>query len=216
MTDQSPTGKRIPANEFSQLLRQHDQARLQATHLIEDAQQKAHRLVEDAESKVAQHQDSMRDLSTRQLRQFIDEDSLRRHAQGFVSILSEVRKIRREHNEMIPWVEELVSTAMRKIIADFDAIELVARMVAQAVLELQQLQNVRLTVHPSCLHMARAAKEDYPEFMLAISQISPNPNLKVDEYQLSCTIGSAKISVSAYEKEVLKVFRQSNTVQVED
>lgn len=118
--------------------------------------------------------------------------------------------MRREHKELLPWIEQLVSVTLRKILARFDEPELIAQMVGAALQEMHQSQMVQMHVHPSRVVAANAARDNYPDLMGAVDQINADPQIDPDEYQLNCEIGSATISIEALEQEIFKVLEDQD------
>lgn len=210
--DQRPNGRRIPAFEFQEALENKMKTQSQAKQIIQMARQQAQSILKDAEVAAATQHRELESLTNKELRSFIDEDRLKRHAKTFVKALSEISTIRKSHAEMTPWLIDLVYVSLRRIIGEIEAKEVTARMVRQGIRELHESQNVKLWVHPDTFDAASVAKESHPEMMASITNISTDTQLPPGTLKLTCDIGSVSLSVDARLQRILEAIEDSSAL----
>lgn len=208
-----PKGTRIPASRFSASLKDTRNAETHASRLIEEAKQQAREIVAEAKREAAENNKKLEELSASELRKFIDEDTLRRHAKTFITLLSEVHAFRKKGANAAPWIAELVSTSIKRVLGDMDISEVTARAVRQGIRELHDRQDVKLAVHPDTLEAAQRAKQEYPDLFSAITEIAEDPAIEPDVLNLSCKIGINPISVSGRFESILEIIRTSPHLQ---
>lgn len=203
-----PKARRIPSDEFQTFVQNANAAKNRAQSLIENAKREARRIVADAEAKTRDFEA----LTNKELRSFIDEDRLKRHAKTFIKALSTINTMRKSHEAMTPWLIELVDTSVHRIIGEMDSAETTARIVKQGVRDLQDAEEVQLTVHPNTLDHAKSVKDTYPDMLAAVQKIATNPELDQDVFRLTCHVGSLDLSVDARLDRILELIKTSPTV----
>lgn len=195
--------ERLSPQDFEALKKRSDTALSQADRVLQDAKAEAERIIDEARTASAAQHKKLTELSKAELRQFIDEDAIRRHAQSFVALLTEINRIKRNYASLTPWLIDLVETAVHKILGEIDVAEQTARIVGQAASELSMSHELTLRIAPEDHDKVMEARKRYPSLMGAISEVISDAGVPPEQMTLQCQAGEVTTSVTAHISAIL-------------
>lgn len=186
--------------------------RSQAGLLMENAKLRANEIIQNAEKQRTERESDLKDLSKEELRKFIDEDSLKQHTDGFIKLLREIRTIRDEHDAMVPWLTDLVSISVERILGDIDRPELIARVVQRGVAELGQKYTVTVHAAAAMIPHLKSAQQLFPDLFETVDRFIADKTVPMDSVILACQAGSVEMSISSQLSAILENLSQAETI----
>jgi flagellar biosynthesis/type III secretory pathway protein FliH len=187
----------MPAAEFEAVFGEENSVQSEARRLIDEAQKVAADLCRAVEREHAAIDQRLSEISKSELEAFLDKERIAYEAEAFAALLDASAQVKRGFDALQPWLSKLVETAVTRIIGSFDDDELIARLVAEGIREIDPGQHVALRVAPDCLGRVTAAKQALPQRFAAVASITADPALGPGEMLLDSAGGFVEITLRA-------------------
>ncbi|MEJ6402713.1 FliH/SctL family protein [Yoonia sp. 2307UL14-13] len=189
--------RRIPVDEFERATGCVASAERKAAKLLADARQEADacRAARQAE------EDALRDLQQKAkdaaYLEAVGRETLNQQAKVAVDVLDEAARIRSEFRRLTPWLTDLVTQSLRKIIGQMDNADLVAATVAAAVAERASNEKLVIRVAAADHVMLKELINTNPARFEAVSEIVPDASLEQGALFLEGKGGLVSIGIDA-------------------
>lgn len=185
-----------------------DDASKEAGFIVAQAREEAAALLGRARHKAQQKNDELRMIADAELERFVDRTRVEGAAVALVNVMSAATRLTARFEALEPWLEQLIQTALARMIGSFEHDELLRRVLTQTLSEGQRNWTVTLRVHPDAVETARDALSDtngavLPQF-IGVREVVADPNLPVGGCLLVSETGAMDISPETQITELLR------------
>lgn len=153
-------------------------ARRQAERITEEAERRAGLIERAAVENDAARKAAFETRGRDELKRVIEAEALTKTADGFLRVAREADRIRDEFEALTPWLLDLVERSVRRIIGELDDRDLAARVVAEAVSELDEQTALAIRVRAADREALRDAMVQHPDRFVGVDRIRTDNTLK--------------------------------------
>lgn len=202
------TGRVIRAEELNALIGTPTSLKEEADRIIKRAEQAAAKARQIAEAEREKLDSYLKNISDDELKKFIDVESAKSATASFIASLDAIAQMKRDFDEMLPWLVALVETSLRRLIGELTDDELFSRIVAQALIEIDPGRQSSLRAGVSAFPKIRQAQRQYPERFNGIARIDRDASIGAEELYLECKVGCADIGINAQIASILSALSE--------
>lgn len=171
-------------------------ASTEATRLIEEAEARAAEIIAAAEAEADDVRAGLEKISEQELEKFVNTRALDEVADGLVTMVNEAQKVRRDFDDLKPWLTDLVGQALNRVLGTLPREEVLEQALVNTMAEMRERWDLILRCHPDLAPAFKDIVAHQPELADAIKEIQVDHDLDLDDCLLIGRQGILDVSVT--------------------
>lgn len=201
-------GKIVKANEIGTIIGSPISLNEEAARIIRRAEEAGEKVRRLAAQERANLKNFLRDISDKELQKFINTEAAKSATASFSAVLDATAVMKRDFDSMQPWLVTLIDSALRRIIGELEDADLFARVVAQALAEVDPGTCSNIRAGKIAFPKMSEARRKYPEKFDGIHSIRCDETLAPDALYLECNVGLSEITVETQMDALARLLSQ--------
>lgn len=150
----------------------------------------------------------LRDISDEELYKFIDAEKVKSAIASFSTVLDATAIMKRDFDSMQPWLAKLVESSVRRIIGELDDDDVLARIVSQALKEVDPGEHSHIRAGKVAYPKITEARRAYPDNFDGIQSIICDETLSANALYLECNVGLTEIGIETQIDALAQILSQ--------